>query len=410
MSDNSKTLLAQAFEVARKLATLTEEVLKSHIQRGDIVKATLLAIVSGRPVFFYGDPGIDKTGTIKAMIRAIKGIEFREDMMPMLASGADLIVESTTIKESTNEEGNKVISTPSVLGGAAKKQLFFGDEIWKTDDTVLKVLFDLFNLDDVRFEGQVVNNALWTFLAASNELPESESKVAALWSRMTIRVPVSSLDASGKRQLVRARQSRDKGNSQTSIPEITLEDMELMRAVRREVEIPDDIIDTVLDIYQELLGETGQDFNWLWNDDRRFGRVFDVLQAHALLAGRTKVSNQDFVALKWLLWDTLEQIGLIEAKLIPYTTTPLTMAQDELDALLSPDGAVEKLTKQGDRSQGIVAMEQCENAERQITQFLAQASDDAMRGEIEKVLAEVKKAQADVIAYATGTKKFQPTN
>lgn len=399
----SQELLEKAIALAPKVRAISALVEESHIQRSDVIQATWLSLVSGRPAFFLGVPGVDKTGTIQAMLRSVAGAKFQEEMMPMLATGAQLVVESTKLRESVDSDGDKVIAPVDKLGGAAKMDIFFGDEIWKTDEQVLKVLFDLFNLDDVRYDGQIVENRLMTFLTASNELPDPESKVAALWSRITIRVVIHPLDRGGKKALVASRLKRYRREAlgeEPALPQLSLDDVKLLRQARPFVEVPDEIVETILDILQELVDDKSVDFQWAWADDRRFGRLFDVMQANALLNGRTKVSKADFAVLEWLLWDEPEQIAVVKAKIAPFTRTALTEAQELVDSLLAPSGTVDQVLN-GDRGKGVQALTQCESTAEELKRLKGEAEDEAMTDEIDHLRQQVELIKEDVIAVVT---------
>ena len=104
-------VVSEAIDLAPKIALITKEVTARHIQRGDVVQATLLALVSGRPAFFLGSPGIDKTGTIQALVRRIGGATFFDALMPTIVSVEQLLVESTSIEEIPMQNGGKSIRT-----------------------------------------------------------------------------------------------------------------------------------------------------------------------------------------------------------------------------------------------------------------------------------------------------------
>ena len=390
--------------LVQKIGAITKEVLVSHIGRGDVVKATWLALVSGRPTFFLGAPGIDKTGTVQAMARKVGGCVFYDALMPMVVSAEQLLVESTSIEETATSNGGKSIRTTDTLGRAANAHVLFADEIWKAEPRVLQTMLDLAKGDGVRHEGQQVKTPLLAFLAASNELPDPEGNLSAAWSRMTIRVKVNPLDRAGKGALVKARLNRARATtSGNTVPvELALTDIETLRKERISVEIPQEIVDTVLDIYQELVNDKpAGDFQWAWDDDRRFGRVFDVMQANALLSGRDKVCKQDIAVLEWLLWDTPEQIAAVKAKIASYVRTPHTDAQELVDSLLSPSGVV-NVVLGGNRGKGVEALTQCESAGTELTRLIGQATDDAMRQAITALGQQVETVKADVIGVVTG--------
>jgi MoxR-like ATPase len=324
--------------------------------------------------------------------------------MPMIVSAEQLLVESTSIEEVPTANGGKSIRTSDTLGRAALAHILFADEIWKAEPRVLQTTLDLSKGDGVRHEGQLVKTPLLAFLAASNELPDPEGNLGAAWSRMTIRVLVNSLDRTNKINLVKARLRRDRANSSKTSVQLTLDEVKELRQLRPSVEIPDEIINIVLDIYQELINDSAADFQWAWDDDRRFGRVFDVLQANALLNGRTKVAKSDLAILEWLLWDTPEQIGTIKAKLAPYTRTPLTDAQELVDALLSPNGVV-NLVLAGNRGKGVEALTQCESAVSELKRLEGEATDSEMRKAVTALTQQVENLKQEIIAVVTGVKK-----
>jgi MoxR-like ATPase len=329
--------------------------------------------------------------------------------MPTIVSVEQLLVESTSIEEVPTENGGKLIRTRDTLGRAASAHIIFADEIWKAEPRVLQVLLDLALGHGVRHEGQLVKTPLLAFLSASNELPDPEGNLGAIWSRMTIRVQVLPLDRAGKKTLVQARLQRYRqatSGEKAASAQITLEEVQTLRQARPFVEVPDEIIETVLDILQELVEETSQDFSWAWADDRRFGRIFDIMQANALLNGRTKVTKADLAVLEWLLWDNPEQIAVVKAKIAPYTRTPLTEARELVDVLLAPGGTVDKVL-QGDRSKGVQALTQCESAEEELKRLKGQAEDEAMASEIENLLQQVNSIKEDVIAVVTTGQRRQ---
>ncbi|MDO8512195.1 MAG: MoxR family ATPase [bacterium] len=397
-----------AIALTSKVQSVMRDVETRHIGRADVVQATFLALVSGRPAFFLGSPGTDKTGAVQDMARQIAGAVFYDVLMPTIVSVEQLLVESTSIEEASTAGGGKSIRTRDTLGRAALAHLLFADEIWKAEPRVLQTLIDLSKGDGVRHEGQMVATPLLAFLAASNELPEAEGNLGAIWSRMTIRVVVNPLDRAGKNELVKARLARATGGSKTATQTLTLADIETLRTARKYVDIPQGVIDAVLDVYQELVDDKSTDFSWAWADDRRFGRVFDVMQAKALLDGRTVVSKQDLAVLEWLLWDVPEHIPVVKAKLAPYCRTPFSDAQEAVDALLTPGGVVE-LVRNGDRVKGVQAITQCEAALTELKRLKGEA-DSGTSSRIADLVKQVEAVKDDVIAVVTGAKMPQRGN
>lgn len=398
----STDLLDLATGLAPKVASMSADVASRNIGRESIVRATMLATIAGHPAFFLGSPGINKTGTVKDLSRVISGSVYYGALMPTITSFEGLFVEQTSIEESVGADGCKSIRTRDQIGRAADAHFFFADEIWKGEPRVLQTVLDFANGDAIRHEGRDYKTPLLAFLAASNELPDPEGNLGAMWSRMTIRLVVNPLDRGGKTKLVAARLNRDRGTNASAPAQLSLVEVETLREARPHVEVPADIIETVLGVYEELLRDDAAGFDWLWNDDRRFGRVFDVLQASALLDGRAKVGSADLRVLEYLLWDTPEQIPVVKAKIAPLVRTPLGDAQEQVDALFAPGGTVE--LGMNDRSKLVPALSQFEQTEKDLARLEGEASGNEKTA-IGNLRKEVAQKKADFVAHATGVRR-----
>src|SRR3989344_3320373 len=126
-------ILELGVQIAPKASALMADVAVRNIGRETIVRATMLALISGRPAFFLGSPGINKTGTVQDISRQIDGAVFYDALMPTIVSVEQLLVESSSIKETPTSDGGKEISTSDKLGRVAKAHIFLADEIWKSE-------------------------------------------------------------------------------------------------------------------------------------------------------------------------------------------------------------------------------------------------------------------------------------
>lgn len=397
-------ILHHATGLAPKVASVSADVASHNIGRESIVRCTMLSLVSGHPAFFLGSPGINKTGTVQSLARAIDGASFYDALIPTIVSPEQLLVEETTIEEAVSAEGVKSIRTRDRLGRAAAAHIVFADEIWKGEGRVLQTLLDLSKGDGIRHEGKMVETPLLSFVAASNELPDPEGNLGAMWSRMTIRAVVNPLDRAGKKALFGARLARDRGTASVSPSQLTLAEVELLREARSRVGVSDKIQETILDFVESLLQDSQEDWAWLWADDRRMGRVIDVLQASALLAGRTEVNTQDLRVLEYLLWDTPEQIPLVRAKLAPLVRTPLSDAQEQFEALQAPGGPYADTMERGGTAkltQGLAQIEELEGDLKKL-EVEAEATEKPQIGELRGQLEQMKQ---DFVARATGVKR-----
>ncbi len=403
---NEKQLLQKAVSLAPTVCAIIEEVLTDNIQRDDIAKASWLSWVSGHPVFFLGTPGVNKTGTIEAMVKHIAGANFYEELMPAVASVEQFLVEETRLEQLDLGNGVTSIRSEDTLGRAAAAHFVFADEKWKADSRLLQTLIDLAKGGTVRHGGKVVRTPLLSFMAASNELPDPDSELAAMWSRDTIRVQVRSLDKLNKKRFVRSREARYQRQvkgEQRQFTTMTLDDLQTLRDAVVFVELPESMLDKVIEIIETLLESDQSDFQWAWDDDRRFGRIFDVMKANALLSGRIVVTAADLIVLKWLLWDTEEQIPIIEGLIAPMCRTPLDEAREVRDMVFTPDSDAMKVFV-GDRSRSVHALQTLEEVVAELEGFFAQAGGTEQE-EILVLLEEVREALQEVQDITIGRKQ-----
>lgn len=386
------------------IRAVSAEVTSENIGRDDVVKATWLSLVAGKPAFFLGSPGVTKTGTIRAITARIEGARYYRALMPGV-TGPDALFYKGNVIEETVVGDTKEITVKGVLGKAFDAQIFFADEAFKTPDAVLNPVLDFANGDGFEHEGAMVKTPLMAFLAASNELPDPSSNLAALWSRMTIRVFVRPLSWERKMQMVDATHtgSDTKKKAATSIP---LSDIEFLRRTVHLVEISADVKTLVRKICEEdLVKAKPGEFDFLFEDDRRFKRVFDVLQAHALLNGRTTVTKADLAVLSWLLWDTPEQIPVIEAVVAPYCRTAIGEARQLIDELLVVDGNLHGFA-QGESNRASKAIAAVGAAKTELGKLIAGAGADAPT--IQKWVGQFDTLVAWVATGATNPSQRKP--
>jgi MoxR-like ATPase len=354
-------------------------------------------------VFALGTFGVNKTQTIQAAVTRISGATFYEQLIPQLRSSSQMFVESTSIQEETLPNGGKSISVQEMLGLALNAHVFYGDEFFKKPDhPALNDLIDYALNGVVRHGGKKIETPLRLFVASGNETPDSSGEIGAVWARMTLRVYVHSLNETQRRQLLQSRTLKQRGQSASPTVALTLEDVDMLQQAFSFVELPDAIVDTVFEVYAELDKRTDQDFKLILGDDRRFARISDILRAHALLNGRTKVTQHDLVVLKWMLWDKQEHIPALMEVLAPYIRTPFTEAQEMVDTLLAPDSSLMKALA-GDINQATAAIRDSKDALAKLDQLKAEAgSDQSMVAAIEALRQTVGAEQEKLINKLKG--------
>lgn len=197
-----------------------------------------------------------------------------------------------------------------------ESHIAFLDEIFKSNSAILNSLLTLINERVFYNNGSPVKTPLMTIVGASNEYPEEDEGLEALFDRFLLRFE---LDYIGDE---RNFLSMMKGNGQKmELPSVTLDELQEFQFQTEMVDIPDEIYNTLLIIRNELKNEGIRPL------DRRFKQSLRLLQAKALINQRQQVRVDDILLLENVLWENIDQKDLV--KMIVKEN-----AQDSLASLL----------------------------------------------------------------------------
>lgn len=282
--------------IAKSLNDVRDELNSFYLEREEAVTAVVLALLAGQHAFILGPPGTAKTDMIKALVKCIVGATHFEALLSKNRP-AEAINGPLDIKE-FRENGNYFLKRK---GYATQVDLLTLDEIGKMSPVLGHDLLALLNereYHEVNGGLSVHKAPLSTAFTASNEMPTNESDdAAALWDRLLVRVVVDYLqDRSNFARLLTMQ-----GTALTT----TLQWDDLKKVIEGEVpNIPlsDDAIKGMVALRAKFRQQH------IYPSDRRWRASVRVMQANAFLEGRDEVGEDDLAALRFTLWDTVEQI------------------------------------------------------------------------------------------------------
>lgn len=308
--------------VADGLNKIAAELKTTFLEREEAIDAMNLAVLSGEHAFILGPPGTSKSLLVRSYVEAITGASYFEVALSKTRP-AEAVLGPLNIKE-FRENGNYFLKR---AGFATQVDLAFFDEIGKMSPVLGHDLLALFN-ERVYHEvngGRSVHVApLHTAFTASNEMPMNESDdAAALWDRLLIRTIVDYL-----------KEKKNFSKLLTGdIPPVQarVDFKDIKQAVETDVAaIPfsKDGLDAMVKLRTKMRAEK------LEPSDRRWKASVKVLRAQAFLDGDVEIGEHHMAALRFTLWDQLEEVEKVTQ-----------MCQSASNPFVEPMQEVEKIMK-----------------------------------------------------------------
>lgn len=289
-------------KIADQLLALEGELNNYFLERREVIRASLLAILSGEHLFILGLPGGTKSKLIRALVDSIKNARYFEVALSKRRP-ADAVFGPLDLME-FRTTGNYWLRRE---GYASQVEFAMLDEIGKMSDVLGHDMLALLNervYHEVR-DGRSVHKApLSSAFTASNEMLTGQSDdAAALWDRLLIRVQADYITERGN--FAALLSAGEKVHVETAIEWSDLH--EVITDVVPNVKLSDGALDALVNLRFEHFHKAG-----IVVSDRRWKQSVKALQASAFLAGRDEVLEEDLAVLRFTHWDTVEQRQQVE--------------------------------------------------------------------------------------------------
>jgi MoxR-like ATPase len=264
-------------------------------ERDSEINGSLLALLSGEHVLLLGPPGTAKTLLACKICETIEGGNFFHYLLTRFSTPEE-VFGPLSLKALERDEFSR-----RVEGYLPTAHIALLDEIFKANSSILNSLLTVLNERKYHNGKELMEVPLFSVFGASNELPEEDESLEALYDRFLFRYRVDYI------QHEENLESLIFENAEDFIPstKINIEEIKEIQKKARSLPVDPDVKAVVKGLRRELKNSN------IFVSDRRWKKIINVLRVASAVNGHTSVNRMTVVLLQHALWDVPEQKEII---------------------------------------------------------------------------------------------------
>ena len=288
-------------------------------ERDAEINGSLLALLSGEHILLLGPPGTAKTLLASKICETIEGGNFFHYLLTRFSTPEE-VFGPLSLKALERDEFSR-----RVEGYLPTAHIALLDEIFKANSSILNSLLTVLNERKYHNGKEVMDVPLFSVFGASNELPEEDESLEALYDRFLFRYRVDYIQHEENLEALIFENAEDFQPS----TKLSVEDIKEIQKKAREMPVDPEVRTIIRGLRRELKNSN------IFVSDRRWKKIINVLRVASAVNGHTSVNRMTVVLLQHMLWDLPEQKETIRKLILDRVVSGGTdtgkLKQDVLD-------------------------------------------------------------------------------
>ena len=284
--------MANAIDIARNWIDKNTTDFNLYFKERDAeINGSLLALLSGEHVLLLGPPGTAKTLLANKICETIEDGNFFHYLLTRFSTPEE-VFGPLSLKALERDEFSR-----RVEGYLPTAHIALLDEIFKANSSILNSMLTVLNERIYHNGKELMEVPLFSVFGASNELPEEDESLEALYDRFLFRYRVD---------YIQHEENLEKlifENVEDFVPSTKLNVEVITEIQRRAKNLPVDpeVRTIVKGLRRELKNSN------IFVSDRRWKKIVNMLKVASAVNGHSSVNRMTVVLLQHVLWDVPEQ-------------------------------------------------------------------------------------------------------